>query len=120
MAKYKNRHNLTCSICGKRFLARAKKHPIGRLVKHRQKEHPVQYKKSQSRKGKTRKSKVTKLDKEFMAIDDILLADLISRKTDETKYNSVHEQLGGLIIEALLPIAVESIARAIKKKRTSK
>ncbi|GAI12088.1 unnamed protein product, partial [marine sediment metagenome] len=32
----------------------------------------------------------------------------------------VHEQLGGLIIEALLPIAVESIARAIKKKKAKK
>ncbi|GAH99708.1 unnamed protein product, partial [marine sediment metagenome] len=75
---------------------------------------------SQAKRKKSRASKVTKLDKEFMAIDDILLADLISRKEHEIRYNSVHEQLGGLIIEALLPIAVESIARAIKKKRASK
>ncbi|MBA7546831.1 hypothetical protein ES705_39230 [subsurface metagenome] len=117
MAKGNNRHNLTCSICGKRFLARAKEHPIGRLAKHRRKEHPVQHKKSQSKRKKTRKSKVTKLDKEFMAIDDILLADLISRKEHGTGYNAVHEQLGGLIIEALLPIAVEAIAKAIKKRK---
>ncbi len=118
MAKGKTRHNMTCSICGKRFLARAKEHPIGRLAKHRRKEHPEQHKRSHAKRKKARESKVTKLDKEFMAIDDILLADLISRKEHETGYNAVHEQLSGLIIEALLPIAIESIARAIKKKRT--
>ncbi len=114
------RHNVTCSVCGKRFLARGKGHPIGRLAKHRRKEHPAQHKRSIAKMKKSKKTKVTKLDKEFMAIDDILLADLISRKDYETRYNSVHEQLGGLIIEALLPIAVESIARAIQKKKAKK
>jgi hypothetical protein len=110
---------LVCKYCKKKFYyTKGGTKPNGRLMKHKWKAHRAAMNKIIAKRKKP-KPKVTKLDKEFMAIDDILLSDLIGRRGySTTSYDSVHEQLGGLIIEALLPIAVESIARAIKKKRT--
>ncbi|MBA7547678.1 hypothetical protein ES705_40109 [subsurface metagenome] len=121
----KRKKPLICKYCKKKFFhSKDKPCPLSRLSKHQWKQHKSIRTKTHKIALKNRKSnvtKVTKLDKEFMAIDDILLSDLIDRRGySRTSYDSVHEQLGGLIIEALLPIAVESIARAIKKKKTRK
>lgn len=116
----KRKKPLVCKYCKKKFYHTSKSSPLARLNKHQWKVHrPTMNKKMKARKKK--KPKVTKLDKEFMAIDDILLSDLLDRRgSSRSDYDSVHEQLGGLIIEVLLPIAVESIARAIKKKKAKK
>jgi len=115
----KRRKPLTCKVCNRKFSYSAKTNPFGRMSKHMWKEHKSYMKKKQTagkRKAK-RKDAVRPLDKEFMAIDDILLSKAL---TGSQQYDSTHEQLGGLIIEALLPIAVESIAKAIQKKRGKK
>ncbi len=119
----KRKKVLLCKYCGKKFYHAGKTIPLARLNKHKWKVHNTIMKKL-DKSQKARRDKVpsvTKLDKEFMAIDDILLSDLIDRRGHlDTSYDSVHEQLGGLLIEALLPIAVESIAKAIKKRKVRK
>lgn len=115
----KRKKALVCRYCRKKFYHTGKTTPLARLNKHKWKVHRTTMKKLMSKRKK--KPKVTKLDKEFMAIDDILLSDLMDRKGYiNTSYDSVHEQLGGLLIEALLPIAVESIAKAIRKRKVRK
>ncbi len=116
MAKQRKGY-LTCQVCGKRFSFKAKTHPLGRMSKHKIKDHPKQHKASLAKAKRTRnkaKAIIRPLDREFMAIDDLLLSDVLSKSRD---YDATHEQLGGLIIEALLPIVVEGIAKAIKKKK---
>ncbi|MBA7686607.1 hypothetical protein ES703_95057 [subsurface metagenome] len=83
------------------------------------KEHPEWHKATIKKAKRTVKSKVRQLDKEFMAIDDILLAKAFG-KGIQPEYNAIHEQLGGLILEALLPIAVESITKAIRERKAKK
>jgi len=119
----KRRRPLTCKVCGKKFSYSAKTNPFGRMSKHMWKSHkPFMMKRQKA--GKRKASKVTKLDREFMAIDDILVADLIDRKSTplmkHLEYDPVHEQLGGLLLKAILPIAIEGIAKAIQKKRVKK
>lgn len=119
MAKQRKGY-LTCQVCGKRFAFKAKTHPLGRMAKHKMKAHPKQWKASLAKAKRTRnkaKATIRPLDREFMAIDDLLLSDALGKSQD---YDAIHEQLGGLIIEALLPIAVEGIARAIKKRKAKK
>jgi len=115
----KRKKPLTCKICKRKFSHSAKTHPFGRLSKHMWKEHKL-YMKSKQRTGKRKarkKNAVRPLDKEFMAIDDLLLSNALGGRT---QYDATHEQLGGLIIEALLPIAIEGIAKAIQKKKAKK
>jgi len=115
----KRRKPLTCKVCGKKFSYSAKTNPFGRLSKHMWKFHKPYMKKKQNagkRKAK-KKNAVRPLDREFMAIDDLLLSNALG---GSKQYDATHEQLGGLIIEALLPIAVEGIAKAIQKKRAKK
>jgi len=115
----KRRKPLTCKVCGKKFSYSAKTNPFGRLSKHMWKFHKPYMKKKQNagkRKAK-KKNAIRPLDRELMAIDDILLSNALG---GAKQYDATHEQLGGLLIEALLPIAVEGIAKAIKKKRAKK
>ena len=116
----KRRKPLTCKICKKKFYHSAKTHPIGRLNKHLWKEHKTAMKKKHSagmRKAK-RKNAIRPLDREFMAIDDILLAKTFSG--EQLPYNAIHEQLGGLILEALIPIVTEGIKYAVARKKAKK
>ncbi|GAI00504.1 unnamed protein product [marine sediment metagenome] len=117
----KRRKPLVCRYCKKKFyFGGSKTHPITRLGKHQWSKHRSSRLRAYNI-GKAKKPKVRKLDKELMAIDDVLLKDLLERQSiPEVAYSSIHEQLGGLIIEALLPIAVEGIRQAIKKKRVKK
>jgi len=115
----KRRKPLTCKVCGKKFSYSAKTDPFGRMSKHMWKHHKSYMKKKQTagkRKAK-KKNAVRPLDKEFMAIDDLLLSNALGSRTP---YDATHEQLGGLIIEALLPIAIEGIAKAIQKRKAKK
>ncbi|GAH02321.1 unnamed protein product, partial [marine sediment metagenome] len=52
---------------------------------------------------------------EFQAIDDILLSQLGARQ--QVPYNAQHEQLGGLLLEALVPIAINAITQAAKRRK---
>jgi len=115
----KRRKPLTCKVCGRKFSYSAKSNPFGRMSKHMWKDHK-DFMKRKQKAGKRKASKVTKLDREFMAIDDILVADLIDRKSTSVEYDPIHEQLGGLLLKAILPIAVEGIAKAIQKRKAKK
>jgi hypothetical protein len=115
----KRRKPLTCKVCGRKFSYSAKTNPFGRMSKHMWKDHKEYMKKKQTagkRKAK-KKNAVRPLDREFMAIDDLLLSNALGGRT---QYDATHEQLGGLIIEALLPIAIEGIAKVIQKKKAKK
>jgi len=113
---------LTCPVCKKKFSYSAKTNPMGRLSKHLWKFHSTYMKKKQKagkRKSK-KKNDVRPLDREFMAIDDLLLSNALGGSHQSQQYDPVHEQLGGLILKALLPVVVEGIAKSIQKKRSKK
>lgn len=71
--------------------------------------------KSGQRKAKKKLTTMRPLDREFMAIDDILLSQLGSQTN--VPYNAQHEQLGGLLLEALIPIAINAIQSAVKRRK---
>jgi len=115
----KRRKPLTCKVCGRKFSYSAKTNPFGRMSKHMWKSHKsymMKRQKAGQRKSK-KKDTVRPLDKEFMAIDDILLAKSFSQGSP---YNAQHEQLGGLILEALIPIVTEGIKYAVARKKAKK
>lgn len=115
----KKRKPLTCKVCGKKFSYSAKSNPFGRMSKHMWKSHKpfmMKRQKAGQRKSK-RKQEVRPLDREFMAIDDILLAKQFS---GQKQYDATHEQLGGLILEALIPIVTEGIKYAVARKKAKK
>ena len=115
----KRRKPLTCKVCDRKFSYSAKSNPFGRLSRHMWKDHKPYMKKKQNagkRKAK-KKQDVRPLDREFMAIDDLLLSDALR---SQSQYEPIHEQLGGLVLKALLPIVAEGIAKAIQKKRGKK
>ena len=109
---------ITCPVCKRKFY-KGKTSEFGRLSKHLWKEHS-DYMKRKIKKGQRNSKKQTDLrqiDHEFMAIDDILLAKVLGEKQPQrSAYDPVHEQLGGLIIQALLPIAIEAITKGISKR----
>ncbi|MBA7545637.1 hypothetical protein ES705_38006 [subsurface metagenome] len=118
----KRRKPLTCKVCGKKFSYSAKTNPFGRMSKHMWKDHK-EYMKKKQRAGKKKakqKNYVRPLDREFMAIDDLLLSNALGGSHQSQQYDPIHEQLGGLILKALLPIVVEGIAKSIQKKRAKK
>jgi len=109
---------LTCKVCGKKFSHSAKTHPFGRLSRHMWKNHKSFMKKKQNAgKRKAKKNAVRPLDKEFMAIDDLLLSNALR---GQSQYEPIHEQLGGLVLQALLPIVIEGIAKGIQKRKAKK
>ena len=115
----KRRKPLTCKVCGKKFSYSAKTNPFGRMSKHMWRNHK-QYMMKKQKAGKRKaknKSNVRPLDREFMAIDDMLLSNALGGTKN---YEATHEQLGGLIIEALLPIVIEGIAKGIQKRKARK
>ena len=115
----KRKKPLTCKVCGKKFSHSAKSHPFGRMSKHMWKSHKSYMKKKQNagkRKAK-KKNAVRPLDREFMAIDDLLLSNALG---GQKQYEPIHEQLGGLVLQALLPIVVEGIAKGIQKRKAKK
>ena len=115
----KRRKPLTCKVCGQKFSYSAKTNPFGRMSRHMWKNHKEFMKRKQKagqRKAK-RKQEVRPLDREFMAIDDILLAEQFSGRK---QYDATHEQLGGLILEALIPIVTEGIKYAVARKKAKK
>ncbi len=114
--------SIECGVCGKKFSYNSKTHPFGRLSAHMNKSHKTYMKRRRDAgmsKAKTKRKKddIRPLDLEFMAIDDLLLSDALTKGKE---YSAVHEQLGGLIIEALLPIAIETITKAIQKRKAKK
>lgn len=115
----KRRKPLTCKVCKRKFSYSAKTNPFGRMSKHMWKDHKAYMMKKQKagkRKAKS-KTNVRPLDREFMAIDDLLLSNALGGRSSPSESGIVHEQLGGLILQALLPIVVEGIAKSIQKKR---
>ena len=108
---------LTCPVCKKKF-HKGKTNEFGRQSRHLWKEHPEYMKrkiKSGQRKAKKKDTVLRPIDQEFMAIDDILLSQLGSRAN--IPYNAQHEQLGGLLLEALIPIAISAIQSAVKRRK---
>ncbi|MBA7681156.1 hypothetical protein ES703_89486 [subsurface metagenome] len=108
---------LTCPVCKRKF-HKGKTSAFGRQSRHLWSKHPDYMKrkiKSGQRKAKKKLTEMRPLDKEFMAIDDILLAQL-GRGTN-IPYNAQHEQLGGLLLEALIPIAISAIQLAVKRRK---
>lgn len=93
----KKKKPLTCPVCKKKFYHSSKSHPMKRLSKHLWKEHRS-YMEKKIRAGvrKSKQTKVRDLDKEFMAMDDIILAVLM----EEMKHRDSiqHEALGGKIL----------------------
>ncbi len=108
---------VTCPSCKRKF-HKGKTNEFGRLSRHIWKEHPDYMKrriKSGQRKAKKKLAELRPIDKEFMAIDDLILSQMGGRQI--TSYNAQHEQLGGLLLEALVPIAISAIQSAVKRKR---
>ena len=108
---------VTCPSCKRKF-HKGKTNEFGRLSRHMWKEHPDYMKrriKSGQRKAKKKVTELRPIDREFMAIDDVLLAQLGVQKN--IPYNAQHEQLGGLLLEALIPIAISAIQSAVKRKK---
>jgi len=108
---------VTCPSCKRKF-HKGKTNEFGRLSRHMWKEHPEYMRrriKSGQRKAKKKLTEMRPIDKEFMAIDDILLSQLGSRTN--IPYNAQHEQLGGLLLEALIPIAISAIQSAVKRRK---
>jgi len=109
------RHNVTCKICGKRFLASGKTHPMGRLAKHRAKEHPTQHKKSMKKGASKRKEKLTD---ELQLTDDILYRQIMKLKdqySPRQPYQPEHNVTIGALIEGVM-LGIE-IAKTIKERR---
>ena len=115
----KRRKPLTCKVCNKKFSYSAKSDPFGRMSKHMWKSHRTYMMKKQKagkRKAK-KKADVRPLDREFMAIDDLLLSNALR---GQSQYEPIHEQLGGLVLQALLPIVIEGSAKGIQKRKAKK
>lgn len=108
---------VTCPSCKRKF-HKGKSSEFGRLSRHLWKDHPDYMKrriKSGQRKAKKKLTAIRPIDKEFMAIDDLLLAQLGGRQA--VPYNAQHEQLGGLLLEILVPIAISAIQSAAKRRK---
>ena len=71
--------------------------------------------KSGQRKAKKKATGLRPIDKEFMAIDDIILSQM--GVGQQSSYNAQHEQLGGLLLEAIVPIAINAISQAVKRRK---
>lgn len=112
---------LTCPVCKRRF-HKGKTPEFKRLSRHLWKEHS-DYMKRKIKAGQRKKKKkeeVRPLDMEFMAIDDILLSHALGGQQTTQEYDPVHEQLGGLLLKAIVPILVKSIASRIQKGKAKK
>jgi len=108
---------VTCPSCKRKF-HKGKTSEFGRLSRHLWKDHPDYMKrriKSGQRKAKKKLTTIRPLDRELMAIDDILLSQLGGQTN--VPYNAQHEQLGGLLLEALIPIAINAIQSAVKRRK---
>jgi len=107
----------TCPVCKRKF-HKGKTNEFGRLSKHLWKDHKEYMRrkiKSGQRKAKKKKTELRPLDREFMAIDDIILSQMGAGQ--QSSYNAQHEQLGGLLLEAIVPIAINAISQAVKRRK---
>lgn len=106
-----------CPVCKRKF-HKGKTNEFGRLSKHLWKDHKEYMRrkiKAGQRKAKKKAIELRPIDREFMAIDDIILSQMGSG--GQVPYNAQHEQLGGLLLEAIVPIAINAISQAVKRRK---